>query len=80
MPGEKKVVGARAQRLYEEKKASGEVPVKAIPEGVNCDLDRAPAPERAAPKTSDLIIGAMALAPAAVAAMKKARDEFKKSA
>jgi membrane protein len=80
VPGEKKVVGPRAERLYEEKKARGEVPIKPMPEHFNCDIDRAPAAEHSAPKTSDLIIGALALAPAAVVAVKKAKDEFKKSA
>ena len=37
--GEKKVVGARAQRLYDEKRAKGELPVPPIPEGMNCDID-----------------------------------------
>jgi membrane protein len=80
VPGEKRVVGPRAQRLYEEKKAKGELPLKPMPEGVNCDIDRAPAPEVVPTKTSDLIIGAIALAPAAVLAAKKVRDEMKKSA
>jgi membrane protein len=77
VPGEKKVIGARAQRLYEEKAAKGEITIKPFPEGENCDLDRAPAPERAAPKPSDLIIGTIALAPAALAAAKKVKDELK---
>src|SRR5436190_17981414 len=47
VPGEKKVIGPRAQRLYEEKKAKGELPIPAFPEGVNCDIDRSPAPDRA---------------------------------
>jgi membrane protein len=80
VPGEKRVVGVRAQRLYEEKRAKGEVNVKPIPAGMNCDLDRAAAPEPQPVKPSDLIIGAVALAPAAVIAAKKARDEMKKSA
>jgi membrane protein len=80
VPGEKKVVGPRAQRLYEEKKAKGEVPVKPIQEDLNCDIERAPASERIAPKPSDLIIGTIALAPAAIVAAKKVRDEIKKSA
>jgi membrane protein len=80
VPGEKRVIGPRAQRLYEEKKAKGEIPLKPMPDGVNCDIDRAPAPEQAAAKTSDLIIGAIALAPAAVLAAKKMRDQMKKSA
>jgi membrane protein len=82
VPGEKKVVGARAQRLYEEKRAKGEIPIKSFPEGVNCDIDRAPArhPE---PKPSDLLIGTLALLPvalSAVTAVKKATDELKKTA
>ena len=80
VPGEKKVVGARAQRLYEEKRAKGEIPVKPMADNVNCDIDRAPAAEQAPAKPSDLIIGAIALAPAALIAAKKLRDEMKKSA
>jgi membrane protein len=78
--GEKKVVGPRAQRLYEEKKARGEVPTVAFADDVNCDLDRAPAPARPVPKPSDLMIGALALVPAAVVAARKVRDELRKSA
>jgi membrane protein len=80
VPGEKKVVGPRAQRLYEEKKARGEVPIKPFAADVNCDLDRAPAPARTAPKPSDLVIGTLALVPAALIAARKVRDELKKSA
>ena len=80
IPGEKKVVGARAQRIYEEKRAKGEIPVKPLPATVNCDIDRSPAPERREPTTSDLIIGTIALAPAALLAAKKVRDEVKKTA
>jgi membrane protein len=79
--GEKRVVGPRAQRLYEEKKAKGELPIKPMPDGVNCDIDRAPmVPQRGARKPSDLIIGTLALASTALVAAKKVRDEFKKSA
>ena len=79
--GEKRVVGPRAQRLYEEKKAKGEMPIKPMPDGVNCDIDRAPmAPPRGARKPSDLIIGTLALASTALVAAKKVRDEFKKGA
>ena len=80
VPGEKRVVGARAQRLYEEKRAKGEIPVKPIPANENCDIDRAPVPEVHETKPSDIIIGTIALAPAALAAAKKVRDEIKKSA
>jgi membrane protein len=80
VPGEKKVVGARAQRFYEEKRARGEIPTRPMPEGVNCDIDRAPASEHAQPKPSDLIIGTIALAPAAFLAAKKAREQLKRTA
>ncbi len=80
VPGEKKVVGARAERLYEEKRAAGEIPVKPLPYGVNCDIDTPPAAEPQKPRTSDLLIGTIAILPAAIAAGKKIRDEVKKSA
>jgi membrane protein len=77
--GEKKVVGPRAQRVYEEKRAKGEMPVPPMPEGVNCDVDRAAAAGQPPAKPSDLLIGTIALAPAAIKAAKKARDEFRKT-
>jgi membrane protein len=83
VPGEKKVVGPRAERVYEEKRAKGEVPIKPIPDAVNCDIDRGAAQEQAAngqTKASDLIIGTIALAPAALIAAKKVRDGMKESA
>jgi membrane protein len=80
VPGEKKVVGARAQRAYEEKRATGEMPVRPIPAAVNCDIDRGAAPTVEPAKPSDLLIGTIALAPAALFAVKKVRDELKKSA
>jgi membrane protein len=83
VPGEKKVVGPRAQRVYEEKRAKGEVPIKPIPEALNCDIDRGASNERGPgdqTSASDLIIGAIALAPAAMIAAKKIRDGMKKSA
>jgi membrane protein len=78
--GEKRVVGPRAQRLYEEKKASGEIPIKPFAGGVNCDIDRAPASDRPRSRPSDLIIGTLALASTALLAARKVRNEFKKSA
>jgi membrane protein len=80
VPGEKRVVGARAQRLYEEKRAKGEVPIPPIPAGTNCDIDRGAAIHEPAPKPSDLLIGTLALAPAAIVAAKKLRNDLKKPA
>ena len=78
VPGEKKVIGPRAQRTYEEKRARGELPIKPLAEGVNCDIDRRPSVQQPPVRPSDLIIGTIALAPAAVLAAKKVRDEVKK--
>lgn len=75
--GEKKVIGARAQRLYEEKRAKGEIPVKPMPEGVNCDLDRPASVGHPQPKPSELLIGTIALIPTAVVVAKKIRDEIR---
>jgi membrane protein len=80
IPGEKKVVGARAQRLYEEKRAKGELPVKPLAADVNCDIDRAAAPAAKPARPSDLLIGTIALAPTAILAAKKVHEEWKKSA
>jgi membrane protein len=80
VPGEKKAVGPRAQQLYEDKMAKEEIPIRPIPEGLNCDIDLPPAPDHAAPKPSDLIIGTIALMPAALVAAKKMKAEFKKTA
>jgi membrane protein len=80
VPGEKRVVGPRALRLYEEKKARGEIPIRPLPDEVNCDLDRPLPAGRPSPKPSDIVIGTLALVPAALVAARKVRDEFKKSA
>lgn len=80
VPGEKKAVGARAQRLYEEKRAKGELPIRPIPEGINCDIDRGASVQDPAPKPSDLILGTLALAPVALLTAKRLRDDLKKSA
>ena len=45
VPGERKKIGAAAERAYEERKARGEPTVQVFPEGVNCDVDK-PAPSR----------------------------------
>jgi membrane protein len=64
-PGEKKVIGPRAARLYEERRAKGEPIARPFPDDVNCDLDRAPAPKPSV-RPSELIVGAAALLPVAL--------------
>jgi hypothetical protein len=51
-----------------------------MPEGVNCDVDHATSAAPPKPKASDLLIGTIAILPAAIAAGRKMRDELKKSA
>ena len=66
VPGEKKKIGAVAERFYAEKKAKGEIPVAPFPDGINCEVDRrAPAQEHQV-RPSDLLIGTAALLPAAL--------------
>jgi membrane protein len=78
VPGEKAVIGARAQRAYEEKRAKGEIPIKPMPADTNCDIDRPRAIQEPAVKPSDLLIGTIALIPATLVAGKKIVDEVKK--
>ena len=76
VPGEKKMIGAMAERDYEERRAKGEIPIRPFPDDVNCDLD-GPAPPRdgRGVRPSDLIIGAAVLAPAALKAAREIRDK-----
>jgi membrane protein len=74
VPGEKKKIGTAAQRDYDERKARGETPVRALPDDMNCDLDRAEPKSHASMRASDLIIGAAVLAPAAVKIAKEIRQ------
>ena len=63
VPGEKRRIGAAAERHFKEKQERGEVDVPMLPDNVNCDLDQAP-PRKPQPRASDLLIGAAALVPA----------------
>jgi len=74
VPGEKRKIGVAAHRDYEERKAKGEIPVKPLPDDVNCDLDRAEPKPQPTVRPSDLIIGAALLAPAAVKIAKEIRE------
>ena len=66
VPGEKKKIGAMAERDYEEKREKGQVPVRLFPDGVNCDIDRKPTPDEHTVRPSDLLLGTAALLPAAI--------------
>ena len=73
VPGEKKKIGAAAERAYEERKARGEPTVQVFPEGVNCDVDRPVAPPVRRMRTSDLLIGTAMLLPVALKVVRQAR-------
>ena len=67
VPGQKKKIGAAAERDYEERKSRGQLDVAPFPDGINCDLDRAPRREHQnGIRPSALLIGTAALLPAAV--------------
>ena len=73
--GEKKMIGPAAARQYETRKANGIVDAPPFPDDVNCDVDpRRPAPEREGLRPSDLVIGAVVLAPVAVKIAKEMRE------
>jgi membrane protein len=68
VPGEKRKIGPAAQRDYEERRAKGEFDAPPYPDDINCDVDRPlarPARDEKT-KTSDLVIGTVALLPAAL--------------
>lgn len=66
LPGEKKKIGASAERDWEEKREKGQIPVRPFPDGVNCDIDRKTATEDHPVRVSELLIGTAALLPAAI--------------
>ena len=65
VPGEKKKIGTAAARAYDERREKGIADVPPYPDDMNCDIDRpTPRPEKV--RASDLIIGTVALLPAAL--------------
>ncbi len=75
VPGEKKKIGAAAERAYEERKARGEPTVQVFPEGVNCDVDRPVAQPVRRMRTSDLLIGTAMLLPVALKSRSAGQDD-----
>lgn len=66
VPGEKKKIGVLAERAFDERMASGQVPVTPFPEGVNCDVEPKTSRRESGVRPSDLLIGTAALLPAAI--------------
>ena len=73
--GEKKRIGAAAQRAYEERRASGIADVPPFPDDINCDVDR-PKPQPEKVSASDLLIGTAALLPAALRIGREVRKKI----
>jgi uncharacterized BrkB/YihY/UPF0761 family membrane protein len=83
VPGEKKVIGARAERAWQEARQSGTF--RPALTAANCivddDLPRAIAPAPAlarTPRTSDLVVAALVLAETAWLTYSKLRSRFKR--
>jgi membrane protein len=75
VPGEKKRIGAAAQRAYDERRAGGIADVPPFPDDINCDVDRPkPRPEKVS--ASDLLIGTAALLPAALRIGREVRKKI----
>lgn len=66
VPGEKKKIGRLAEQDFEERKAKGEIPIQPFPGGVNCDLESGKRIEDRSVRPSDILIGTVALLPAAI--------------
>lgn len=77
VPGERKMIGPAAARDYEKRKARGEVAVPPFADDVNCDVDKSPTrTKRETLRTSDLMIGAAAMAPVAIKIAQEIRERL----
>ena len=76
VPGVKRKIGPAAERAYAERKAKGGVLVAPFAGDANCDIEPKPGAGRTRKglRPSDLLIGAVLLAPAAVKIVKEVRE------
>jgi membrane protein len=76
VPGVKRKIGPAAERAYAKRKARGEVLVPPFADDANCDVEpkRPPSKTREGLRPSDLLLGALMLAPAAVKMVKEVRE------
>jgi membrane protein len=75
VPGEKRKIGPAAARDYEERKKKGITDVPPFPDDMNCDVEPRRRPtEHEGLRPSDLVIGAVVLAPVAVKIAKEVRE------
>lgn len=79
VPGERKKIGVLAMREYEERIARGEGPDTATAATLpNCPLERPARPQPAGASLSELLLGALALVPAALAIGARLRQRLEK--
>jgi membrane protein len=74
VPGEKKKIGALAERDFDERTAKGEMPVRPLSDDVNCDIDRVQPRPRRAIRASEVIVGTAVLLPIALKIVREIRD------
>jgi membrane protein len=79
VPGEKKKIGALAERAFERKMASGDFAAGVFPVGVNCDVEPRVRHEPGL-RPSQMLIGAAALLPAAIKVAKTVRNKVESDA
>jgi membrane protein len=76
VPGEKKKIGALAERAFEERMASGRPAIDPFPDGVNCDVEPTPSRrDEGSVRPSELLLGTAALIPAAIKIAKDLRQK-----
>jgi membrane protein len=75
VPGEKKKIGVLAERTYEQRMASGQIPVTPFPDDVNCDVEPRASKDASGVRPSELLIGTAALIPAAIKVAKTIRHK-----
>jgi membrane protein len=80
VPGEKKRIGVLAEREFEKRLASGQIPVTPFPNDVNCDVEPRPSKESAGLRPSELLIGTAALIPAAIKIAKEISQKVDRDA
>ena len=80
VPGEKKKIGVVAERAFEQRMATGQIPVTPFAEGVNCDVEPRALARESGLRPSELLIGTAALLPAAIKVAKGVKHKVESDA
>ena len=80
VPGEKKKIGVLAERAFERRMATGQIPVSPFADGVNCDVEPTRPARESGIRPSDLLIGTAALLPAAMKVAKGVKHKIENDA